>query len=187
MKKVDTKQWLVLFSLVLLALIAGIKIMQNIEQEKDIFNYSKIETIENILNEGEEIKDRDTYYTLQQIIKKYINSYLVEEDPLNKNTDTVNYLEYYNVLAHRYKKYLGKNGYKERAEKFLEKFHIYVVAEIETINEMDDRVNIESIHKFYNEPSYICKIRSQEDSNNIGYIGITLDESHSCFYIFYLE
>lgn len=184
MKKVDTKQWLVLFSLVLVALIIINIVMRDLQRENQIFNYSKITRALDVIGKGELVTDRKTYYTLEKIINKYINSYLINSRDLN--SEDVNYLDYYNVLTSEYKKALNKKEYEEKAKQFLGKFYIYHEGKMEADEYMDTQSVLKDIYKFDDGTAYLCKVKSSQN-NKEGYIGIYLNKSNSSFYIFYLE
>lgn len=183
----NNKTLLLILSIILVLLIIINYLINNLE--KNEYDYESL-SVSKLMYQGEEIKDRKIYYTLEGIIKKYLSSYYgtdskgveidLEEEP------EYNYQEYYEALTDEYKNYLGKQGYFETSEEFLSKFYVESGdPDIEMHYYMDTYDIIKQIYKI-KQDTYICEVYC--DSNNkYGYIGIVLNTDVKEYRIFILE
>ena len=171
-KRIDSK--LVLFTLVLV-LITLLLLNHFLKSNSinDIWDYKNITTAGNIIYIGEKVEDRNTYYTLENIINTFINSYLSKD---------MNYKDYYEVLREDYKDFLGKKKYYKAAEDFLKKFYINIGSDYQS---MDTKELIKEIYLFNNNV-YLCRLESSY-SNQEAYIAVMLNESNNLFNIVYIE
>ena len=118
------------------------------------------------------------FYELQDIITKFINSYLGNDD------DNTDYKNYYETLTDEYKKYLSKSKYYEVTENLCNKF--VVTDSVDTTINMRTNGILKSVY-VYDTDKYICKL--QGNNEEVSYIGIKLIENTKEPYaqIFYLE
>lgn len=183
----SNKTLLLVLSIILVLFIIINYLINNLEEAE--YDYESL-SASTLMYQGEEIKDRKIYYTLEGIIKKYLSSYYgidsngneiyLEEEP------EYNYQEYYEALTEDYKNYLGKKGYTEVAEKFLNKFYIQGGgSEIEGHNYMYTYNIIKQIYKI-DQNTYICELYSYIN-NKYGYIGIVINPNIQEYRIFILE
>ena len=178
-KNNNIKLYLVMFLLLLICLLIFNYFTKNVAKQDEIWNYSNILNVTDVLYKGEKTPDRDIYYTLDKIVVKYIESYLVEDE---NNTWTA----YYDVLSKDYSKFLNKKEYNTLAENFLKKFYVYSQdIEIEAVEYMDVQDILVDIYAYDNN-KYMCVLESSV-TGNTGYIGIELDEKNNTYSIFYME
>lgn len=173
--RTTTKQRLILAICLLLILIFFLNLLVNLNKEKTI-DYPKT-NIDSLLATALETNDRKTYWTLNNIIVDYILSYKNSE-----NSDNVSYVDYYNCLFGEYADFLGKNGYKKKAEEFLNKFVIASSQE----GSMKTNDLIDTCYQDMNNGYYICKLNTAKEGE-YAYIGIILNENQLTYSIFYLE
>lgn len=178
-KNNNIKLYLVMFLLLLICLLIFNYFTKNASKQSEIWNYSNISNAADVLYRGNKTVDREIYYTLDKIVVKYIESYLVEDE---NNTWTA----YYDVLSEDYSKFLNKKEYNSVAENFLKKFYVYSAdVEIEAIEYMDAQDIVTDIYA-YEDNKYMCILESSA-TGNTGYIGIELDEKNKTYSIFYIE
>lgn len=184
---VSNKTILLVLTIILILLIIINYLINNLRDNKYI--YEDI-SVTKLMYQGEEITDRTIYYTLENIIVKYISSYYgttstgveieLEEEP------EYNYQEYYEALENSYKKHLGKKEYLELSEKFLNKFYVESGdQDIEVHYYMDTYNIIKGIYRI-KENTYICELYSSSNYE-YGYIGIVLDPPSQEYRIFIIE
>lgn len=184
-KRIDSK--LILFTLVLV-LITLLLLNHFLEGKSsdEIWDYDNITTAEDIINLGERVEDRDTYYILEEIVTNYLYSY---NQLYNENTDTeqasLSYEDYYKYLNPLYKKHLNKSEYNEVAKKFLEKFCVYSESEVEISDYMDVYKVIRNIYSFDGDV-YLCECRS-DFINKTGYFAVKLQTRDNSYNIMYIE
>lgn len=178
-KNNNIKLYLVMFLLLLICLLIFNYFTKNAANEDEIWNYSEILGASDVLYKGTKTNARDVYYTLDKIVVKYIESYLVEDE---YNTWTA----YYDVLSEDYSKFLNKKEYNTVSENFLKKFYVYSAdVEIDVSEYMDVQDILVEIYA-YEDNRYICVLESSI-TGNTGYIGIELDEKNKIYSIFYIE
>lgn len=133
---------------------------------------------ENIIADSAITYDKIKFYELQDIITKFINSYLENDE------DNTNYKNYYKTLTDEYKKYLSKSKYYEVTKNLCNKF---VVTDSVDITKMMRTNGILKSVYVYDTDKYICKL--QGNNEEVSYIGIKLIENTKEPYaqIFYLE
>ena len=178
-KNNNIKLYLIMFLLVLICLLIFNYFTSNSNKANEIWNYSNINTAEDVIHKGNKTLSRDVYYTLNEIVINYIESYLVQED-------TLSWQNYYEVLSGEYNKYLSKKAYYTLAENFLRKFYVYSEdIQIEANEYMDVQDIITDIYEYENS-KYLCKLESSI-TGNVGYIGIELNTRNQTYSIFYIE
>lgn len=183
-KKLDknVKQILGLSSVVLI-LFAGTVILKTISKEKAFnWDYSVTKITTSYFDDDIIDNDRKTYWELKSIITDFVSTMADDEmENSNKTTKKNNYLEYYDVISKRYKKYLNKDEYAKRSQVFINKF----LEEDHIGHKFVCDFVIESVYK-YGSNMYLCIVVNEYNMNE-GYIGIQLDKLQSEFSIFYLE
>lgn len=176
-KRIDSK--LLLFTLVLvLIVLLLLNWLFDKNRVDDVWNYKKITTASEMIYLGQEVTDREMYYTLENIVNQYINSYI------NKYNDEekIMYSDYYNYLSESYKKHLSKREYLEVAEKFLKKFYISIDSSYET---MDTAQILKGVYEFENDV-YLCELIANR-SGETAYIALRVNTANNIFNIVYIE
>lgn len=184
--KLSTVQKIYLSIIILIIFIVGTKLFEYIRDNKDSIDY-KSANIDTFLSSAEENYDRQVYWNLNDIIKKFVLSYQTIEKLDDSLLVEYNYKgysldEYYKALDANYQKYLGKSGYIKLAKQMLSKF----AAKNENGIVIHADKIIEKMYKLYDEDMYICKLNTVEDSQ-VSYIVIKLDIEKKNYSIFYLE
>lgn len=182
-KRVDTKLMLFTLVLILIALLLLNWLLGNRKVE-GMWNYEEIETAANLIYQGERVEDREIYYTLENIIKQYLNSY---KDTYTEDVNEVkmSYTEYYDYLTKNYKDYLSQSEYNKVAEKFLDKFYAEAESEYEKMEFMDVEQILKEVYSFENGV-YICRLESTYTGNE-GYIAIALNTNKNAYNFVYIE
>lgn len=176
MDRLTNKQKILFFSLVLIVLIL-LSVALNSYLHADKFKTIdyKNEKINDIIKQSAEVNDTNIYWTLNDIIVKYLSNY--NFDDFYSNYDS------YNTLTKKYKKFLDKKEYAEKYKDFVGKFvlsgHL-----TPTKNDIQTYDLINKIYKF-DENAYICQLISENES--IGYIGLKLNTNSKTAEIFYIE
>ena len=182
----SNKTLLLVLTIILVLFIIINYLINNLEKPE--YDYESL-SVSKLMYQGEEIKDRKIYYTLESIIVKYLSSYYGTDSKGNEiyleEEPEYNYQEYYEAMTDEYKNYLGKEGYLETAEEFLNKFYIQGDSEIEGHNYMYTYNIIKEIYKI-KQDTYICEVHC-DINNKYGYIGIVLNTDAQEFRIFILE
>lgn len=178
-KNNNIKLYLIMFSLLLVCLLIFNYFIKSAQSKKDIWKYSEITSASDVLNRGTKTSARDVYYTLDKIVVKYVESYLVEDEESN-------WTKYYEVLSKDYSKFLNKKEYSAVAESFLKKFYVYSEdIEIDASEYMDVQDIIVQVYS-YEDNRYLCYLESSI-TGNTGYIGIELNTKNNTYSIFYIE
>lgn len=174
---------ILLLLLVIAVLNIGIFILKNLKN-KDVWDYKNISTAEELLSQGKKVNDRQLYWDFKKIINNFVatledSAEYTESE--NSNNKKGNYIDYYDVLTKKYKKYLDKKEFSLIAQKFINKFlledHLgYKYAGEFTIN---------NIYQ-YEKNKYLCQIYVS-DTKNIAYIGFQINKDKTIFSIFYIE
>ena len=173
-KEIDSKLWLLTSVLVLIVLLLFNYLFKG-NSTDPIWNYKEITSAINLTYLGEKIDDRKIYYTLENIVDDYVNSYIVNEDKSS-------YKYYYQYLREDYKKYLGKKKYYEVSESFLKKFYININSDYE---KMDTSQLIKQVYLFDNNV-YLCILEGRYKKET-GYFAVMLNESSNTYNIVYIE
>lgn len=176
-KRVDSKLLLFTLVLVLIALLLLNNFLEG-NRKDEVWNYAKITSATDVMYLGKRVTDRNIYYTLENIVNQYLNSYINTED----DQDKIMYEDYYNYLTDYYKKHLNKKEYKQVAENFLNKFYININSDYEA---MYTYQLIKDIYAFDNNV-YLCKLVSKRN-NEIGYMAFRVNEAELAFNIVYIE
>lgn len=182
-KRIDSKLLLFTLVLVLITLLL-LNFLLKGNRADEIWNYKEITTAEDVIYLGEKDYTRQTYYDLEGIINKYLNSY-VDTYSEDVSQDGLTYEQYYDYLIDDYKKHLTKDEYIEVSKKFLDKFLIKNGYEFEVTEFMETEKVLKDIYKFENGV-YLCKLESSYNDKH-GYIAIQLMDTESTFKIVYIE
>lgn len=174
---------IIVLSIIVIVLFIGTVILKNINKEEQFkWNYNNITSAKNVLKNGNEIRNRTLYWQLKEIISDFLITSEDEEiTDAHANQEKTDYMEYYEVLSEKYKKHLSKNEFKQKADMFFNKF----LLEDHLGYKYVGNFIIQKIYK-YNDNMYLC-VLIEEYNQEIGYIGIELDEDKSNFRIFYME
>lgn len=181
MEEIDkNKKLYILLGLLLIVIfiVATNLIKKNLNAEID---YNSDNVVADLLKSATITYDREVYYIMEDIITNYIYSY----DPFDIESVNSSYEDYYDVLEETYKSKLGKNKYKEVAQEFFKN------VEVENTSAMDSHTNyittnvIRRIYDLGND-SYLCLVGLLNSEEN-GYIGITINPTKNTYEIFYLE
>lgn len=177
-KKVDSKLLLFTLLLGLITLLLLNYFLDKSRNNNSIWDYDKLESVEDIMYTGKRVTDRETYYALETIIYDYLDSYIADSN----DDESINYEYYYNFLAKNYKEHLSKKEYKEVAEKFLNKFYINMDSDYVAM------YKYQLLKEIYllDENVYVCKLESKRN-NETAYIAIRLDLAKRAFNIVYIE
>lgn len=169
-RKVDSK--LLLFTLILvLIVLLLLNFLFNNNRDDGIWNYKEIVTGAQLIYSGTEVTDREIYYTLENIIKDYINSYVTDSEELS-------YKDYYKYLTENYKKHLNKKEYYEVAQTFLNKFLV-------NTGSMNTNQILKHVYELENNV-YLCELVSNT-TKQTAYIAIQLNTSQLIYNIVYVE
>lgn len=183
MMNLSKKKKLLILLIVLVIFIFLNILIKNIRNNKEKIDY-KSTNIDQLITESSTLNDKIVYCELNDIITKYINSYMLTDDLTEQEKkDFIDYKKYYDVLDNDYKKYLGKDGYYKKYENFIKNF----------LNNGDDGpafvkynyVNITNVYK-YSDNRYLCKIENN-NSNDNSCLGIELNSNTLEWKIFYIE
>lgn len=171
--KVDSRLLLITLILILISLLLLNNFMGQNRQD-DVWNYKEMVTANDIKYLGTSVTDRQIYYSLENVVNKYINSYNVT----NTKEDDIDYKQYYQYLAKNYKKHLSKKEYIEVAEKFFSKF--YALGEYAyTYN------TLKNVYLFDNG-IYLCELNSKTN-NDLAFLAIQLNTMSNTYNIVYIE
>lgn len=172
----DQKLKLVVLILVLILLLVLVNILKNIKYQDKIWNYSKINSALEVINEGKPISDRKLYYELENIIIRFIVSNTGTE-ATKKNYgveyDTT-YEDYYSILTDSYKRHLSKQEYNELVKSILDKFNAASM----------DLNGILQMIIMYEDNKYLCLLSNKQQ---FAYFGVKLNSNNNSYEIFYLE
>lgn len=181
--KMTTKQKIVLVLICLALLTFGTYMLS---RENDEIDY-KTANKDTFISKSIVSYDRHIYAILDDIIRKYIDSYQTVEKLDTTNLVEYVYIgytteEYYKALTPSYKKYLGKKGYMNLAKNMMEKF----VTKNENGIVIHCDIPIKEIYQIKNTDMYFCELNTLNDGIN-SYIGIKISNSSNTYSIFYLE
>ncbi len=188
-KNLDRNKQIIIVLIIVMAILWGLtNIMKSWRNNPAYWDYNT-ENIDQKALQGSQIEyNRNTYWTLQLIVDRYINSYLYEVAKENYSGDKVSYKEYYKELDAGYKKKISKSKYEEKAQDLMSN----IVLQEEQYEEHYTVLptTIEKINR-YGQDMYLCTIKV-DDQDGIefvkgrGYIGVKLDQKRNIFRIFYL-
>ena len=174
-QRIDSKLMLFTVVLVLITLLLLNYLFEN-NSKKGVWDYKETTTAASVMYQGEKVEDREVYYTVEQIIRDYINSYDAYGD------DAFTYKDYYNYLSKEYKKNISKKEYEVKAEEFFNKLKI----KYNTGYEMIDNTNIlKDLYKLDNNV-YVGKVQS-DYSDSYGYIAIQFNQQSLDYQILWIE
>lgn len=185
---ISNKALLGILAIILVLLIIINFLLENMRQTG--LDYENIEASK-LINQGEKVTDREIYYTLEDIIVKYISSYntVVDEQGntyyLEAQAEN-SYEEYYEALIESYQVYLNEEEYIEVARNFLNKF--FVIGgdpEFEVHYYMQTQGILKGVYELQ-QNEYICKLYNKTN-HKYGYIGIVLDPKEEQYRIFIIE
>ena len=176
-KRVDSKLLLFTLVLVLITLLL-LNFLLKGNKVNDVWDYKKIKSAQDVIYLGQRTEDRQIYYTLEEVISEYLDSYLSKD---------LTYKDYYQFLRSDYKKHLGRGKYLKVAENFMNKFNTFIDEDYQSMEKTDI---IKSIYEF-NDNVYMCRLqsnRSEEyDEMEEGYIAVQLSSRDNMYYIVYIE
>lgn len=179
---------IVIISLVFFILaISLLKIILKKDTTKHI-DYANMNAAK-FINESKIETDKGIYWSLNEIVGTYINSYLNVEKIDKKRKSYVDYKQYYKILTKNYKEFLGKKEYYKLSEEFMNKFVVesVLVSGDKPFKTMDNSRVLKEVYLYSEkENMYICKLKS-DMVNKEAYIGIALDPKELDWYIFFLE
>lgn len=200
-----TKIIIGLLLVIILLLVATNLLRNNLEEkpEWDYSEYSKVDTIQDVLSSTKKNYNRIKYWELTSIIDDYISSILIDDEM--EKVSKYSYSDYYELLTNEYKKKMDKKEYNKLAKDFLYRFAYETNAKNGIYKKVE--YSIKDIY-LYDNNMYLCYVSVDDDemseimrnayySNNNedivkeikteGYIGIKLNENSSTYNIFYLE
>ncbi|MBR5228133.1 MAG: hypothetical protein IKV94_05820 [Clostridia bacterium] len=173
----NKKLYLIMGCIVIVFLIILTNLIRS--DNEAIIDYGDVESVSDILVNATLDTDRETYYTLDAIISKFVSSYSVNEE------NDEGYEEYYNVLHKSYRDELGKSKYKEIAKNFFDKLTITQETGMSTLSYVQSERILRQIYAI-DTNTYLCVVGA-ENSSKVGYIGIKLNNETNTYSIFYLE
>ncbi len=182
-KKVDSKLLLFTLILVLITLFLLNGLFRG-AKSVGIWNYDEITTGTQLIAYGTLSQDRQTYYIMEEIVNKYLNSYISTYGN-EELEDWMPYEQYYDYLTDNYKDYLSRKDYEKLAKEFLNKFYVYEEGEYDATEFMDTYNVIKAIYELDNDV-YLCELRG-ETTLNKGYIAIATDSNDNTYRIIYIE
>lgn len=192
MKEISGKQKLIFFVVVLVLLITMVTMIKNWPKDdgEKIIDYANT-NFDTLITDSVLNTDSGIYWSLNEIVLKYLNSYLVENE-VGKKSKYTNYKGYYNNVVQRYKRYLGKSKYEKLSSDFCSRFVVskdnnknFAMDGIGDYNNIDSEKIIRNVYVF-EENRYICKLYSSKNDKT-GYIGIELNPKELTWKIFYIE
>lgn len=184
---ITPKQRLVFFITLLIFIISIFYFMKNYVSNNKGIDYKNVD-YNTFINESTETSDRNLYWTLNNILLAFLNSYQSVE-----KMDTSALIEYkysgrslesyYDVLDDKYKKSLSKKDFIIKSKE--------IMSSMCTFNDngfsMKSEDIIKNIYKLNNyEDTYLCRLNTV-DQNKKAYIGIRLDSKSGKFDIFYIQ
>lgn len=186
-ERLNSKQKLLFFATCLVLLIVISTVLMSLRLGYDVIDYKKENAYTFIFNSTED-NDRNTYWTLNNIILPFLESYQTVEnmdisDLIEYKYNGYSLDDYYKALDTDYKKYLGKKKYLEVSKKMMEK----MVSRNENGFVLKKEDLIKRIYKLnLYDNAYLCELNTVDKSSN-AYIGIILDTEKSKYSIFYIE
>ncbi len=180
MEKNNSKQYLLLAVLLIIVFLVLGNAIKN-WNKSNIYNYDSENFVGELIPNSYVIKERETYYILEDIIINYISSYNSKD---NYNEE-ITYKDYYYSLDDLYKEHLNKKEYYALSEDFLKDF--YMLQNVESNSELQYRGILKKVRKIMEEKdSYLCEVKL-DNMQSTRYIGIKLDVDSETFKIFYIE
>lgn len=186
LKRVTPIQNFVLLTTTLVLLIVVATVLMRLDFSKKSIDYGKADKYTFIMN-STEIKDRDIYWTLNNVIIKFLESYQSVEKMDTSFLIEYKYSgfsleEYYEALDYDYKRYLSKKKYLEKAKNMISKMVTWndngFVLKTEDI--------ISQIYKLDDYNGYLCELNTV-NKEETAYIGIIFDNEKKEYRIFYIE
>jgi hypothetical protein len=196
LKELNNKQKLIIAIITLAILILIVAIIKNwpVDNGTKKIDYKNVNS-ESLINESTVNSDGGIYWSLDEIVKKYIASSIGKDTAGNK-TDFISLDKYYDILVYNYQKYLSKAQYTQLSNDFCSKFIVEeerIAGDAsptdakaqQKIKTFDSTTTLQNVYEFETN-RYICKVYSGKN-NKTGYIGIELDSNTSTWNIFYIE
>lgn len=186
-ENITPKQRLVLLVTILVLVIVVFSFTKKFFSKKEGIDYKNVD-YSNFIVDSSETSDRNLYWTLNDILVPFLQSYQTVE-----KMDTSEFIEYkytgrsledyYDALDKDYKNYLGKEEFisksKEMMSKVFEKNDKGFVVKNENI--------IKCIYKLNNyHNAYLCEINTV-NTNESAFIGVVLNSETQKFSIFYIQ
>ncbi len=187
-KEITIQEKIALGIVCIILLSIGTAFLSSTAKKDSNVNYKEF-SLDEILNSSEEIKAREEYWILNNIIYSFLSSYNLEISSTglvnSNNTKTYTRESYYKVLSSDYRKYLKKSKYMEISKNMMEKFVQYSNNKI-YVKDSNLISNIYLIDEYkYGKNMYICKLNTVK-IDTTSYIGIQLLENNT-YTIFYIE
>lgn len=182
----NSKQKLVFFAICLVLLIVFTAIISSLNFGPKMIDYKKMDVYD-ILIDSTETNDRETYWTLNNIILNFMKSYQTVEKMDTSKLVEYHYTgysldEYFNALDPEYKKFLGKKKYLNTAKQMISK----MVTWNDNGFVLKDEDIIDTIYKLDKYDAYLCSLKDT-DLDKETYIGIILDKEKKEYNIFYIQ
>lgn len=186
-ENITPKQRLLLLLTMLILIIVFFSFLRNIFSKQEKIDYKNVD-YSSFIVDATETSDRNLYWTLNDILLPFLQSYQTVE-----KMDTSEFIEYkysglslekyYKALDRDYKKYLSKKDFISKSKDLMSKVFDSndngFVTKTENI--------IKCIYKLNNySNAYLCEINTI-NSNESAYIGIALDSESERFSIFYIQ
>ncbi len=186
-ERLNSKQKLIFLLIILILLVVIASTLMKLRFGNEVIDY-KNKNVYSFIIESKQDKDRNTYWTLNNIIIDFLDSYQTVEKLDTSALIEYKYTgysleEYYKVLDSDYKKFLGKNKYMEISKNMMSK----MVTKNENGYVLNTENIIKKIYKLNNyENAYICELNTVDKASS-AYIGIILDADQGIYSIFYIE
>lgn len=179
-KNRNNKLYLFVGILVLLSLMVLVGFLRDLKSEQNIWTSKDITGYKIVIN-GETTNDRKIYWTLNDIITKYI---LSSENLISEASDQsgIKQVDYYKDLYKTYKKSMSKEKYQNVANNFTNKFVIKNQIEgnvVQTTN------IIKKIYKFDGN-IYMAELKS-DINDTTAFFAVKLDQKNNTYWIMYIE
>lgn len=186
-ENITPKQRLLLLITMLVLIIVVFSFLRNIFSKKEKIDYKNAD-YSSFIVDASETSDRNLYWTLNDILLPFLQSYQTVE-----KMDTSEFIEYkysglsleeyYKVLDRDYKKYLNKKEFISKSKDLMSK--VFDSNENGFVTKTENI--IKCIYKLNNySNAYLCEINTI-NSNESAYIGIALDSESERFSIFYIQ
>lgn len=176
-ERLSTKENIVIFSFVLVILIFMSLVIKSYVKYDQI-NYDKV-SFNSLKLFSNKINDRQTYWILNDIVDRFLNSNLTQDDN-NKSKYCIE--DYYKTLFNDYKVYLGKKEYKKLASKIILNYKDNYDNKFNLNNKVPIK-NVYSINDY--KDFYLVELNTKNES----YIGVKLYKNvdEYSFFYFYCE
>lgn len=180
-KNMTSKQKIIFFVIILIIVIILSWMLKILNENKKnsrnaiICNYDEIKDYTYFIYQGNTTSDRQLYWNLNDIIVGYIEASKYQNDNMEFSTDN-----YFEALTVEYQNFLGKSKYLEISKKFVDKF---VISGVQELNYKTLDI-IENIYELQND-MYFCELHGYNEQK--AYFGIRLNKENKTYQIFYIE